>query len=382
MEENYSRSNPFLASVKTRHTLCRPGSQKETQHIEIDISGSNIRYSVGDSIAVVPSNDPELVRRVLATQGARGDEMIVEPKTLRQVSFSEFLLHHANLADCTRKMIDEIAQRLSSGSKKDDYCKLLSEEGGADLKEFLKGRDVLDLLEESGQACLSPQELAGLLKPMMPRFYSISSSQNAVGDEIHLTVVLQRWEAKGRVRQGVCSHFLCAQVPLNDAVVPIYLHPHRGFTLPEDMAVPLIMVGPGTGIAPFRAFMQEREFHGAHGKNWLFFGEWNRAHHYFYQDFWEKLEKHGKLRVDLAFSRDQESKVYVQHKMLENGKEIFKWLQEGAYFYVCGDASRMSKDVELALHEIVKAHGGFSEERAKEYVKELRHQKRYLKDVY
>lgn len=382
MKEAYSRTHPFLASVKTRHSLCLAGSEKETQHLEIDISGSNIQYSVGDSIAVLPLNDPEIVKEILNTQKSAGSESIQEPKTSKTFEFSEFLERHANLADCTRKLVDEVHRRQSDPKKKEFYGKLLNEEGGTLLKEYLHTNDILDLLQENPEVVFSPQELVSFVKPMMPRFYSISSSQKAVGNEVHLTVVLQKWEARGRVRRGVCSHFLSGLVPLGSAQVPLYLHPHRGFTLPEDTEAPIIMVGPGTGVAPFRAFMQEREFLQAKGKNWLFFGEWTRSHHYFYQDYWENLQRSGKMRMDVAFSRDQEHKVYVQHKMLENGKELFRWLEEGAYFFVCGDASRMSKEVDAALHEIVRVHGGLTDEKTKEYIKALRHSKRYLKDVY
>jgi sulfite reductase (NADPH) flavoprotein alpha-component len=195
-------------------------------------------------------------------------------------------------------------------------------------------------------------------------------------------VALQKWRIFGKERLGVCTDYLCRRVPLHAEVVPVYINPHRGFTLPEDKHTPIIMIGPGTGIAPFRAFMQEREVLDAAGKNWLFFGEWNRFHHYFYEDFWSSLEQKGKLRVDLAFSRDQKDKIYVQHRMIENGKEIYRWLQEGAYFYVCGDASNMAKDVEAALQKILINEGGLSEEQSREYIKALRKEGRYLRDVY
>jgi sulfite reductase (NADPH) flavoprotein alpha-component len=382
MTDKFSRNHPFMASIHARHTLCRPGSLKETIHLEIDLKGSDMQYVVGDSIAVIPANDPELVQCILKCLKASGNEWIDDSRSKQKIQLIEFLLNQANLRDCTRKFIDEIAKRQTAVSKKTALEKLFETENSEPFKIYQNAHDVLDALEDNQEVVFSPQELCDLLKPMMPRFYSISSSQKAVGDQVHLTVVLQKWDAKGRKRHGVCTHYLCNLTPLNVPVVPVYLHPHRGFTLPKDPNAPIIMVGPGTGIAPFRAFMQERDVLDSMGKNWLFFGEWNRSHHFFYEDFWNSLQNKGKMRMDLAFSRDQNEKIYVQHKMLEKGKELFQWLEEGAYFYVCGDATRMSKDVDLALHQIVAAHGGLSDEKTKEYIKALRNAKRYLKDVY
>ena len=203
----------------------------------------------------------------------------------------------------------------------------------------------------------------------------------AVGNEVHLTVALLKYTHQGIVRTGVCTQYLCEQAPLYESVIPIYVQPHHGFTLPSEQ-VPIIMIGPGTGIAPFRAFMQERAAKQASGNNWLFFGECHRTHHFFYESFWTDLIDQGKLRLDAAFSRDQEHKVYVQHRMLEQGSEILNWLDQGAHLYVCGDAQRMAKDVEHALLQIFQMHGNKSEEESKQYLKALRTEKRYLRDVY
>jgi sulfite reductase (NADPH) flavoprotein alpha-component len=217
----------------------------------------------------------------------------------------------------------------------------------------------------------------------LPRFYSISSSQRCVGEEIHLTVAPLEYESNGHKRRGVCTHYLCQLVELHDPVIPIFVQSSHGFNLPQDLHIPLVMIGPGTGVAPFRAFMQERLLHHqSKGRHWLFFGEWNRDYDFFYEEDWLEFSKQGHLRLGLAFSRDQEQKVYVQHKMWEAGEELFQWLEEGAYLYVCGDAQRMAKDVEVALQSIIQEFGKKEAQAAKEYIKHLRQQKRYLRDVY
>ncbi len=259
MKEKFSRTDPFLASIKERYPLCKPGTSKETVHIEIDLADSGMEYEVGDSIAVLPSNDAALVQKTIELLGATGSEVIENPKTKETIQFCEFLSNNANLRDCTRKFIGELGKRQSTPTKKADLEELLEKDGSEMLKEYQKNHDILDALELNKEAAFLPQEFCNLLKPMMPRFYSIASSQKAVGNAVHLTVVVQKWSSRGRERLGVCTHYLCNMIPLKSPDVPIYVHPHRGFTLPNDPHTPIIMVGPGTGIAPFRAFMQERE---------------------------------------------------------------------------------------------------------------------------
>lgn len=381
MSEIYNRTNPFLAKIKERVSLCKPGTQKETIHIVVDIKGSGLSYSVGDSLAILPSNDPVLVERIIQRLDTQ-NSIYTNPKTNEKWEIEKFLQTGANLGEFSRKFIEELLTRQKDAEKRTFLENLLHPDSNEKFKDYQQRNDILSVLELNPEVLFSVQEFCSLLKPMMPRFYSIASSQKAVGDEVHLTVALQKWSINERTCFGVCTHFLCDLMPLNLPVLPVYIHPSRGFTLPSDFNAPIIMVGPGTGVAPFRGFMQEREVMKASGKNWLFFGEWNRNHHYFYEEYFTSLQELGKMRLDLAFSRDQENKIYVQHRLLENGEELFQWLQNGAYLYVCGDASRMAKDVDEALHEVAKNHGNFSEEKAKEFIKTLRHEKRYLRDVY
>jgi len=216
----------------------------------------------------------------------------------------------------------------------------------------------------------------------LPRFYSIASSQKTHDREVHLTVAMLEYQHGEFEKKGVCTHYLCNLTQADAAKVPIYVHKHRGFTLPENGDTPIIMIGPGTGIAPFRGFMQERIATGAKGSNWLFFGDWTEKNEFYYGDYWRQLVKEGKLRLDLAFSRDQEHKVYVQHRMKKNAEEFYRWLQAGAILYVCGDMKHMAKDVDLALHEIVQEQGNLDEQGAKKYVSHIRKEGRYLRDVY
>ena len=380
--EPFSRENPYFATIKERYSLCVSDSGKDTLHLVLDIKGSGIRYNVGDCVAVQPANDPAIVQRILKTLGATGEEQIQDKRTDESWPLREYLIKKCDVNKVGKKLVQELSQRQTNPQKKEALESLFVDGNKDSLKEFQVSHEVWDLLEEHPEAVFSPQEICHLLKPMMPRFYSIASSMNAVGEEIHLTIALQQWISNGKHRSGVCTHYLCNLAPLQRPEIPIYIHPHKGFTLPQDPGAPIIMIGPGTGIAPFRAFLQERASLNCPGKNWLFFGEWNRDHHFYYEDDWKLWETQGKLRLDVAFSRDQENKIYVQHRMQEKGQDLFKWLQEGAYIYVCGDANHMAKDVEAALHKIIKEHGNCCEEEAKSSLKQLKKEKRYLKDVY
>jgi sulfite reductase (NADPH) flavoprotein alpha-component len=372
----YDKNNPFYATIKERYSLCSSGSLKNTQHIVLDLKNSGLKYNVGDSIAVFPVNDPDLVARTLKAMQATGQEFVTD-KAGESIHLETFLTQKANLTDISRKLLGEVA-------KKRPHPKLEELEQDKELlKAYLNSHEIWDLLEAYPEAHFTPDELCSLMMPLLPRFYSIASSMNSVGDEVHLTVALLKYYASGHLRLGVCTHYLCNLVPIGQPVVPVYIHPNTvGFTIPEDPEKSIIMIGPGTGIAPFRAFMQERMHGKGNGKNWLFFGEWNREHDYFYQDYWHDLEQKGFLRVDLAFSRDQDYKIYVQHRMKEHGKELYQWIKEGAVVYVCGDAHRMAKDVDATLHHIVQEYSGMSEADTKAYFKEMKAQKRYLRDVY
>lgn len=382
MIQPYNKSNPFLASIKERCSLCKAGSQKSTFHVVVDLKGSGITYKVGDSIAVQPINDPHVVECTLRALKAKGKETIIDKHTKASFCLRDYLTKKSNLADVPRKLIFELSQRQPNAEKKKHLEFLLAEGQKEALKEYLESHEVWDVLAENEEVALSPETFCHMLLPLLPRFYSIASSMSAVGEEVHLTVAELAYETNGHMRRGVCTHYLCRLAPLYDSVVPVYIQPSNGFTLPADPNASIIMVGPGTGVAPYRAFMQEREAQHASGANWLFFGEWHRTSEFFYEEYWNKLVNGGKLRLDTAFSRDQKHKVYVQHRMMDRGKELFDLLEKGAYFYVCGDARRMAKDVDFALHEIVRIHGDLNESEVKEYIKKLKAEKRYLRDVY
>lgn len=380
--KNYSRLSPFIAKIKHRQDLCYSCPDKITQHIVLDLMDSGIEYNVGDCVGVYPVNDPELVLLTLKAMKAEGNENIVDPETSEAYSLRQYLSIKKNVSDVSKNLLKEMAHRQSNADKRIELETLLKKENSALLKEYLHGKHLWDILLHHDEVYFTPQELCPYLMPLLPRYYSIASSQKMMKNEIHLTVRLLSYEAHGHPRIGVCTHYLCNLTPTEEPIVPLFIHPHSGFTIPEDNSANMIMVGPGTGVAPFRAFMQEREILGASGKNWLFFGEWRKDRNFLYKDYWHRLVDEGKLRLDVAFSRDQEDKIYVQHLLLDHGKEIFQWIEEGAYFYVCGDAKKMAKDVENALIEIIKKEGNLSEESAKDYVKQLRKEKRYLRDVY
>lgn len=380
---SYSRQQPFSACIQARHALSKPGSQKRTHHVVLNIRGSNITYAAGDSVGIFPKHDPSLVKKTLEVVGASGEEMVVVKQSGEKWSFSDYLTGKANITDISPKLFREVAARQSNSYKRAQLEELGREEQRATLKAYLSEHEVWDFLRAHEEVSFSAQELSDLLMPLLPRFYSISSSQKWVGEEIHLTVAHFEYEANGHARRGVCSHYLCHLADLDAPTVPLFIQPSRGFGLPQNPQTPLIMIGPGTGVAPFRAFLQERLLHGASkSKHWLFFGERQRAYDFFYEEEWDLFSRHGHLRLDLAFSRDQLHKVYVQDRMLESGNELFQWLEEGAYLYVCGDAGKMAKDVEAALQAIIEKFGKKTEQEAKEYLKLLRQEKRYLRDVY
>lgn len=379
---NYDKTNPYLASLTERYSLCRSGSKKNTYHLILDLKGSGIQYEVGDSIAIFPTYETEIVSRLIKRLGASGAEPIIDKQSGATYSLHDYLAKKANLGDVSRKLIGEIAKRQTNLQKKEQLEFLISEGQKEALKNFQATHEVWDTLEENFEVVFSPQELCQLLQPLLPRFYSIASSMASVGEEVHLTVAEVVYETNSQQRRGVCTHFLCNTAPLHERSIPIYIQSSHGFAPPSQGEAAAVMIGPGTGVAPFRAFMQEREAKGAEGKNWLFFGEWHRDHHFYYEMEWERHIQAGRLRVDTAFSRDQEHKVYVQHRMLENGAELFALMETGGHFYVCGDAQKMAKDVDAALHQIVEKHAVCSPQAAKDYIKQLKSAKRYLRDVY
>jgi len=378
---DYNKNHPFLASIKERYSLCSADSQKNTCHLILDLKNSGITYQVGDSVGVWPVNHPQLVLQTLKALGADGSETIID-KNSTPCNLKDFFEKKANITEVSRKLIAELSHRQINPAKKAQLSHLLSEGCKEALKHYQATHEIWDALLENEEVIFTPQEFVTHLMPLLPRFYSVASSINAVGEEVHLTVGHLKYETNGVLRRGVCTHYLCDLAPLYEPVIPIYIQPHNGFTLPEEPNTPIIMIGPGTGVAPFRAFMQERMTQDTSFNNWLFFGERNQTHHFLYENYWKELESSGRLRLSLAFSRDQDHKIYVQHRMSEHGEELFEWLQKGAYLYVCGDALRMAKDVDATLHQIVQKHGLLDEHGAKHYVKQLRSQKRYLRDIY
>lgn len=368
----FTRAHPYLARIKERYLLTKPGSTKRTYHVSLELPHP-LPFSVGDSIGVLPENDPQEVAAILEALKLTGSEPIFDARASKECLFGEFLLTKANLSRVTSGFLKLFLQR------GEPLQELL--ENKAELNQYLQSNSLLDILKQYLQIRLSAQEVASSLMPMMPRFYSIASSPKVFSNEIHLTVAYLTFECKGEIRHGVGSHFLCEMAEIESTPIPIYVQPSHGFTLPAKEAS-IILIGPGTGIAPFRAFLQERIASSAPGRNWLFFGERNQATDFYYKDFFLELVKQNNLRFDAAFSRDTKEKIYVQHKLQEHAASLWEWIESGAYLYICGDAEKMAKDVDAALQKIVREQGRMSEEDARIFLKRLRTEKRYLLDVY
>jgi sulfite reductase (NADPH) flavoprotein alpha-component len=353
------------------------GSAKDTRHFEISLDSSALKYEAGDALGVLPTNCPELTAEILKALNCSGDEP-VRGRDSSDVPLRDALMAHYEVTRIPMPLLKAMAERTGDAS----LTELTLPAANGALTNFLRGRDVLDLLQAHPSVRFAPGELAGLLRKLPPRLYSISSSPKAHPGEVHLTVNVVRYESLSRVRKGVCSTFLADRVEPT-AVVPVFVHTNRNFRPPEDSGKAMIMIGPGTGVAPFRAFLEERRAVGASGKNWMFFGDQRAASDFLYRAELESFLAQGTLtRLDTAFSRDQAEKIYVQHRMREQAKELFRWLEEGAHLYVCGDASRMARDVDAALHEIIQSQGSLTPEQATDYVAKLKTQKRYQRDVY
>jgi sulfite reductase (NADPH) flavoprotein alpha-component len=374
----YTRANPFPARMLVNRRLSGPDSAKDTRHFEIDLTGWGLSYEAGDSLAVYATNDFQLVDEIILAIGATGDEQVLRPKGA-PTSLREALLRDYGITQPTPKFLKAITARANSSTLLKD---LLHPERKEDLDRYLWGMEVIDFLNEHPSAKFTPQEFVGLLTKLQPRLYSVASSLKAYPDQVHFIVDVIRYESHGRVRKGVCSSFLAERA--DDVPVPVFPSVAKHFHLPEDPDTPIIMIGPGTGVAPFRAYLQERKAVGAKGKNWLFFGSQHQHCDFAYRDEFEEFKKEGILnRLDCAWSRDQPEKIYVQHRMKENAAEIWKWLDgEGAHFFVCGDARRMAKDVDATLRRIVQEQGGKNTGEANEYVEKLKSDKRYKRDVY
>jgi sulfite reductase (NADPH) flavoprotein alpha-component len=378
----YSKDRPFPSKITENRLLNKPGSVKETRHFIVNLAGSGLHYKAGDSLGVFATNRPEEVAEIIQRLGASGDEPVMLPKATTAVSLREALTSRLALAGPTRKMVETLAAKATDADEKARLTGLLTPESKEVLGAFLDEREFVDLLAEFPSARFAPQELVDHQRRLMPRLYSIASSPRLYPGEIHLTVAVVRYRTNGRDRVGVCSTFLADRAQVGITPAPVFVS-HSHFGPPEDGAKDCIMVGPGTGIAPFRAFLQDRVASGATGRNWLFFGDQHRATDFLYEEEWRHYLAEGRLgRLDTAFSRDQLLKVYVQDRMRENAAELWAWLKAGAHFYVCGDAKRMAKDVDTALLDIVMQQGGMSPEQAADYVKFLKKEKRYQRDVY
>ena len=370
----YHRKNPFPAKLLVNRLLTDASSSKETRHYEISIVGSGLSYEAGDALCVVPTNCPTLVADVIKALNCNPDQEVTVNGDL--IKLGDALQNQFEIKTPSKEFIEELATR--SGNQ--ELNGIITDKER--LSDYLWGRDTLDLLLQNPIAEFTSAEFVSLLKPLQHRAYSISSSGKQYPETVHLTVASVRYDGFGRNHKGVCSTFLADLVD-GETPVRTFFTPNKVFRVPDDNSLPMIMVGPGTGIAPFRAFLQERDFRKANGKNWLFFGDRNAATDYIYRDELEAYQASGLLtHLDLAFSRDQEAKIYVQDRMIEKGAELFQWLEQGGYFFVCGDAYRMAKDVDQALHNVIAQHGKLSDQQAIDYVNQLKKDKRYVRDVY
>jgi sulfite reductase (NADPH) flavoprotein alpha-component len=373
----YSREKPFHAPLKERRTLTHAGSSKQTIHLSFCLQAAEVEYQAGDALAVLACNDPALVDEILEAAKLTGSESVSLTK-LGEMSLRETLNHHLQFTHIHRKLVETFASRSSSSVLR---CLLLPEQQ-EHLEEFCYGRGLIDLLHEYPDVVTGADDLVHMLPRLAPRLYSISSSPAAHFRQVHTTVAVVRYRSHNREREGVCSTWLADRVHPGETL-PVYIQPNKRFRLPQDGGAPMIMIGPGTGIAPFRGFLHERRALGCRGRNWLFFGERSAKSDYLYRDELQEMFDQGHLtRLDLAFSRDQAHKIYVQDRMRENSHDFWRWLEDGASVYVCGDAKYMAKDVDSALHEIVEQEGHMTRNAATEYVQQLKDENRYLRDVY
>ncbi|EGT4384234.1 NADPH-dependent assimilatory sulfite reductase flavoprotein subunit [Cronobacter malonaticus] len=369
----YTKESPLTATLSVNQKITGRHSEKDVRHIEIDLGDAGLRYQPGDALGVWYQNDPALVQELLELLWLKGDEPVtVGEKTL---PLSEALQWHFELTVNTAAIVENYATLTRSEA----LLPLVGDK--AKLQDYAARTPIVDMVRFA-PAQLEADQLLGLLRPLTPRLYSIASSQAEVENEVHITVGVVRFDIEGRPRAGGASSYLADRLE-EDGEVRVFIEHNDNFRLPATPETPVIMIGPGTGIAPFRAFMQQREADGATGKNWLFFGNPHFTEDFLYQVEWQRYVKEGLLtRIDLAWSRDQDHKIYVQDKIREQGAELWRWIQEGAHLYVCGDANRMAKDVEQALLEVIAAYGGVDAEAADEYLSELRVERRYQRDVY
>jgi sulfite reductase (NADPH) flavoprotein alpha-component len=379
--QKYTRNNPYISRMLVNILMTAAGSEKETRHIELELE-PGMQYTPGDAVGIVPENRPSEVAEVLNGLRFKGDERVLDHYKV-EISLEEALRTRLAIGKLTRSAVNAYAKIAPASMPEVEALKSLTlSENRPVAEEYIWGREFIDLITEFPGGITEPQQLFTVLARLTPRMYSIASSQALVKDAVHTIVRVVRYSSYQRERQGLCSGHLGERAP-EGCTMPIFLHANNNFRLPEDTGTPIIMVGPGTGIAPFRAFLQHRQAHGHKGDNWLFFGEQRRASDFLYREDLEGMFKDGILtRFDTAFSRDQAHKIYVQDRIRENAAELYRWLERGAHFYVCGDANRMAKDVETALLEAIAQGRNGTPEAAQEYLAEMKKAKRYQTDVY
>ena len=371
----HSRENPFRAEVIDNFPLNGRGSDKETRYLKFSLEGSGLTFEPGDSLGIVPENHPQLVDELIGHMGWPAEERVTVGNG--EVPLRDALLKHYEISSLTRPMLEQAAN-----ISRDGLRKLVCEGRSEGIRTYMEGRDLLDLVRDFSFSGVPARDFVGILRKLPPRLYSISSSQKANPDEVDVTIVAVRYCAHDRQRCGTCSVHCAERVATGDRL-PIYIHRNPTFRMPADPNTPLIMIGAGTGVAPYRAFLEDREERGAQGRTWLFFGDRRFRTDFLYQLEWLRWRKRSVLtRMDVAFSRDQDRKVYVQHRMLERSRELYAWLEEGACVYVCGDRKRLAPDVHAALETILQQEGHLSADNARNYLSDLHRQNRYQRDVY
>ncbi|ULO10316.1 assimilatory sulfite reductase (NADPH) flavoprotein subunit [Paenibacillus sp. 19GGS1-52] len=377
-ETEYSRNNPFRAEVLENLNLNGRGSDRETRHLELSLEGSNLQFEPGDSLGVYPENHPELVKAIIEAMGWNPDESVPFNKKGEEGPLLDALSYHYEITVLTKPLLEQAAQLSSSNA----LTELLAPGKQSELKEYIQGRDLLDLIQDFAPWQTPARSFVTILRKLPARLYSIASSYKANPDEVHFTVRAVRYEAHGRERYGVCSVHCAERVP-SGSTLPIYIQQNPNFKLPTNPDVPVIMIGPGTGVAPFRSFLEEREELGAEGKTWLFYGDRHFVTDFLYQTDWQRMLKDGVLsKLDVAFSRDTDEKVYVQHRILAKSQELYEWLQQGAHVYICGDEKHMAHDVHTALLAVIQQEGGLSPDEATAYLETMQQELRYQRDVY
>ena len=375
-KQKYTRNNPYESRMLVNRLMTDQDSEKETRHIELELE-PGMAYTPGDAVGILPDNRPSEITELLAALKMKGDERVLDHYKV-EISLEEALRTRLHIGKLTRASLNQYAKLHPD----EELKKMALPENRSKAEEWIYGRELIDLVTEFPGGITDPQQLFTVVARLTPRMYSIASSQALVENAVHTIVRVVRYTTHKRDRHGVASSHLGDRAPVG-STMPIFLHANNNFRLPEDPTAPVIMVGPGTGIAPFRAFLQHRKAYGHTGENWLFFGEQRRASDFLYREDLEGMHRDGILtRLDTAFSRDQHHKIYVQDRMQENAAELYRWLERGAYFYVCGDATRMAKDVDTALLDAVAKGCNCPPDAAQEYISTMKKEKRYQLDVY